>query len=31
MVPFTSNEGQGLFKDTFIRAPLGKEKKKNGE
>lgn len=29
MVPFTSNEGQGLFKDTFIRAPLNKEKKED--
>jgi spore germination protein KA len=29
MVPYTSNEGKGLFKDTFIRAPINKEKKNN--
>lgn len=29
MVPYTSNEGKGLFKDTFIREPLIKENKDN--
>jgi hypothetical protein len=29
MVPYTSNEGKGLLKDTFIRAPLNKENKED--